>query len=491
VPDAYLQPPPLFKSVAAVPGRGSTVTTFQISYEPPIAPRDQNRYWQEFEQRLGVKLEPTLTPAGSYAEKLAALTASGDLADLTCVILANEPGQYRVLQQGGYADLTPALTGDALKEYPNLALFPEKVWKNVALNGKVYGIPRANFAAGGALLWRQDWAAKFRAPKPKNADEFFALMTAFTGGDPDGNGQADSYGISSFGNNTFANGFFQQVFLVPNTWRRNPDGSLTAAVETEEFKGALAFMRRIFEAGLYHPNTATMTNNQAKDNFQAGRFGGYTDGITALPGASGMRARVKQVTPTAEAVGLVPFGHDGGPGVTHAGAGFFGFVSLAAKAGRDRERLRELLRVVNYWGAPFGSEEDRFVGSGVEGVHYTVKPDGTTARTEQANKDLGSFPNLVVAPPVFYYPDAPGDAVYMQGLVRDLIAINLENPTLDSYAPTAVSKAGELSRLQADRIGAVVQGREPLSAWDQFVRDWRGRGGDQIRTEYEEALKSR
>jgi putative aldouronate transport system substrate-binding protein len=57
-----------------------------------------------------------------------------------------------------------------------------------------------------------------------------------------------------------------------------------------------------------------------------------------------------------------------------------------------------------------------------------------------------------------------------------------------SHSSTAVARGGELGQLRTDRLISFVTGREPLSAWDQFVRDWRGRGGEQIRKEYEEAL---
>ena len=35
----------------------------------------------------------------------------------------------------------------------------------------------------------------------------------------------------------------------------------------------------------------------------------------------------------------------------------------------------------------------------------------------------------------------------------------------------------------------IITGREPLSAFDAFVNDWRSRGGDQMRKEFEPELK--
>jgi putative aldouronate transport system substrate-binding protein len=70
-----------------------------------------------------------------------------------------------------------------------------------------------------------------------------------------------------------------------------------------------------------------------------------------------------------------------------------------------------------------------------------------------------------------------------------MVALGQENPVINLYSPTNSAKAGELNQLRIDRVDAMVQGRDPLSAIDTFIKDWRSRGGDQIRKEYEAALK--
>jgi len=43
---------------------------------------------------------------------------------------------------------------------------------------------------------------------------------------------------------------------------------------------------------------------------------------------------------------------------------------------------------------------------------------------------------------------------------------------------------GDLAAGLAD----IVTGRRPLSDYDQLIKDWRSAGGDQIRTELEQAI---
>ena len=137
------QTPDRFKSYDGVPGKGGKVNVFTIAYQPPPPPRDQNEFWQELEKRLGVTWEPIITPQPDYGNKSAALIAGGSLPELFYLNPGqNAAPQYKAMDQGAFLDLTPYVTGDALKEYKNLATFPDYMWNNVKFKSKVYGVPK-------------------------------------------------------------------------------------------------------------------------------------------------------------------------------------------------------------------------------------------------------------------------------------------------------------------------------------------------------------
>ncbi len=481
----------LFKSVAAVPGKGKKVGTFSIGYNPPVPARGENQFWQELEKRLGVTWEPVIAPQASYGEKAAALVAGDDMPELFYI----NPGQSaahlnRTIEQGAFTDLTPFLAGDALKEYPNLARFDPQVWQNVRVKGKIYGVPKPIPRANNIPFYRADWAKKLGKAAPKNADEVADFLVALSKGDPDGNGRADAWALGAPGGD-WNNSLVAQMFRAPNGWRKNPDGTLTAALETEEYRRAVAFMRRLFEGGAYHPDAATMTWAQMTDGFKGGQIGVHSGGFRPFFGGNGTRGTIKATQPTAEVMGLVPPGHDGGQGAVNLTPGFFGFTGIPAKVGRDRERTRELLRIADYLAAPFGSEEYNFLQFGLEGVHHTVEPDGRRVRTDKGKTERGDLVYLLAPDEVaaFFYPEMPGEAEYAQNLAKEMLAVGVENPTLTLYSPTNTAKATELNQLGRDRITAIVTGREPLGALDGYVKEWRSRGGDEIRKEYEQALK--
>jgi putative aldouronate transport system substrate-binding protein len=489
VPAAYLKPPAPFRSVAEVPGAGGTVTMFTRLGGEPIPLRDQNAHWQELERRLGVTLEPTFATPDAYGQQVATLVAGGALPDLFYVNPAMGAGSlYQVIEQGAFADLTDHLSGDALQAYPNLAGLEAQVWENVKIGGKIYGVPKPVNRYDNIPFSRADWAEALGLGAPADADAFAALLTGMARGDPDGNGQQDTWGHGGLGVDIVS-----RMFRAPNGWRLTDGGGLVHLVETEEYRQTLAFLRPLHEAGALHPE-APLNGQQDRDAFLAGQLGTHEEGFIPFFGATGLRVRVKELsrTPTARVEGLIPPGHDGGAGVMHNNLGFAGFVAIPAAAAQDEARLQELLRILDYLAAPDFSEEKIFLDLGLEGVHHTLGEDGARVLTEQGRSEIGANVLSYMVRregQVFYFPGGPsGDAQEAQRLAAAILPLGVDNPTWGLVSPTNLEQGAILGGLVADAETGIVTGREPLDALDRLVADWRSRGGDQVRREYEEAL---
>jgi putative aldouronate transport system substrate-binding protein len=350
-------------------------------------------------------------------------------------------------------------------------------------------VPRLNLAFGPALLYRQDWAQKLSLDTPQNAEAFLALATATSKNDPDGNGKADTWGLGAQGND-WSFGFVQGMYGVPNVWRKNADGTLTHAIETNEYRDALAFLRRLYQAGAYHPDAGTLNRTQATNALIGGQIGGYYDQLLQLNGDIRTRFEAKRINPAANVAALTPPGVNGGHGVTYNGSGFGSTAAIPSTAGKDPEQVRAILRVLDYFSAPYFSDEYNFLTFGVDGVHNTPQPDGTRVLNDRGKVEINELGTVVVPPRIFYYPSDPGDAQYLQGAARDIALLGIDNPALTAFSPTNTSKSAELNQLGLDRVTAMVTGQAPLSDLDAYVRDWRSRGGDQIRQEYQDSLNA-
>lgn len=497
VPDIYMSLPSVFKSTNRVPGNGKTVrVTVFSSGQPTAKEKSQNKFWQELEKRLGVTWDCNVIPSSSYAEKLAVLSASGDMGDLVLVDLNSTPDQNKLIQQGAYTDLTPYVTGDALKEFPNLAKFAPQLWKNSSIRGKNYGVPRPRFLTTTGLLWRKDWAQKFGNPSPQNADELFKMLDNFTNKDPDGDGQKNTWGLGDpnlAGSSPFsalaAHTTVMGMFKVPYPWKLNGDGSLTYFIETPEYKKYLEYMTKIWAVGLYYPDTLTQTSDQNRNNFVSGKYGGMIDTVTGIPNASGRRATAKTINPNADVVMLIPPGSDGGKGLHYGGPGYFAMAMIPSKAGKDPERVKELLRILDYFAAPFGSEEYIFTLYGIEGVDYTKQADGSPVLTDVGKNELGDLNYIMQTQPVLYYPAYPDQGPLIQNTIKDLLASVYNNPALTAYSATWVSKQSELNTVINDGVNAIVTGRQAASTLDKVISDWKSRGGDTVAKEFAASIK--
>jgi len=338
------------------------------------------------------------------------------------------------------------------------------------------------------LMFRQDWAEKVGYGQMKNAEDFLNCMVAFAKNDPDGNGKTDTYGLGSNGSSAFSVSAFLHMFRVPNTWRKNTDGTLTHMIETDEYKQAVTFMKRLYDAGGFHPDIATIATQQSRDGFNGSKIGAYNDGLTALATTAGLRAKIKPLTPTANVTAWIPPGFDGGKAFFHTFPGYNSVAVIPAKVGKDAERAKELLHVIDYFAAPLGSQEWLFLKNGIQGAHYNPGPDGSPVRTDLGSVEIGDLATIMTNPVVFYYPDTPDVGPYLQGVTKDLLALGVDNPIVGLFSQTDAAKIGELSQFNRDNLTSLVAGRDPLSAYDSWVQGWRSRGGDQIRKEYQDAL---
>ena len=497
VPDAITAVPKSpAKSYTGTPSKGGKVSVFTIAYNSPPVARDQNKFWQEYEKRLGCTWDPIITPQPSYGEKSAALLAGGSLPELYYLNPGqNATPQYKALDQGAFLDLTPYVTGDALKEYKNLATFPQYMWKNVSFKGKYYGVPKPLQRNGNIGFYRADWAKKVGKEAPKSPADVRALLQAFTKNDPDGNGQADTWGLGRYGSDSSGwddSRVSFNMFGVPFNWRVNSDGTITNQIETDEFKQGLEFLRNLFADGSFHPDSGGMTFAQAKTAFVGGKVGLHSEGFGNFVSAKATGTTyylLVQQNAQAEIAGLMPSMTGGSKGLTRNTQGSFGFVGIPA-AVKDQNRVKELLRILDYMAAPFGSEEYDFLNYGIEGVDsQRDAASGALSLTDAGTAERGDLVYAMAGMPVFYYPTVPGAAEAAQKLATDILKIGQDDPSWPLYSQTNVTKAPELNQFGFDRVTAMVTGREPLASLDTFIKDWKSRGGDQIRQEFQAALK--
>lgn len=474
--DAYLRfPTEKVITVKDAVGTGKPVTALSITYSQPPAALDQNTYWQFLNKTLNIDYKPILATPGDFPAKFASTMAGGDLPDLTAIPvflgIPRIPEMFNTLFQ----DLSEFLSGDAVKAYPNLANIPTEAWKYCRVGGKIVGVPTPRPTTGPYILVRKDLFENLGVGySPKNAADFEAMCKAVT------DRTANRYALSAFSSD-FGTSWHTRTlagfFGAPNNWKLDDaSGKLTRDIETSEFKDTIAFIKKLWDGGYWHPDSPGQTAANQTNLFVSGNV------VTG----SGTWSDLAAKNPKIDIDVINPFGANGGNGTTLSNRPLFSVTAL--KKTTDKDRVRELLRVLNYLAAPFGSQEYFNNTFGVEGTDYTVV-DGVPTLTKTGSAEQGiSITRLANGPQVLFSAkpvDAAIKGQFDYQVLSDSVAV--KDPT-HPYWPNTVTQMTSLEKGITSGITDIVTGRQPLSSLDDIAKTWRTGGGDELRKLYQDSI---
>ena len=154
----------------------------------------------------------------------------------------------------------------------------------------------------------------------------------------------------------------------------------------------------------------------------------------------------------------------------------------------DPDRVKELLRILNFMAAPFASEEALLIEYGVENTDYTFDDKGNPVLNKQGLSDTAvSWGYLTTRPPVLFSALDPEFARVAYADEQTMVPVLVPDPSVGLYSETNSTKGALLLQNFNDGLAEIVVGRAPLSNLDGLLRDWRSGGGDQMRLEYQQA----
>ncbi|MFF9810838.1 extracellular solute-binding protein [Streptomyces coeruleorubidus] len=462
-------------SVTKKLGKGGKVTIMSPFWGSP--PKQNNSYYTSMNDLIGVDVVWQNQDGNTYDQKLGAVLASSDVPDVVVIPGWNMGGKIPSAILSKFADLGPYLSGDAVKEYPNLAAIPTEAWQRSIFGGKLRGLPMpAPYAPSMVPLYRQDIFEKEGYEVPTSCDEFMALAKEIT------NARARRWACLDMKWTAF------QAFGVlsgsekPLGWNL-VDGKLVNRIETEEFLEALEWSRKLFAAGVVHPDSEMGKN--APDpgpKFAAGEFLIYPNNISQWWGRTAEQATQN---PDFKIWGMDVWGHDGGNPTLWADqpAGIFAFVNKRA----SESVIRDVLAVANVTAAPYGTKEYMMTNYGVEGTHYSVK-DGVPVKTDKGNNEVMNAYVMVASPAAtLAHPDFPDVAKGQVEWQQRMGAFTKKS----SFWGMQITEPGRYTNLSNDfeqLEDDITRGRKKISDMQQAVSDWKSKGGDKLRDWYKKIL---
>ncbi|MFE0102174.1 extracellular solute-binding protein [Streptomyces sp. NPDC059009] len=465
-------PEKLVQAMSEKPGTGKEkIKVLSITYGTPPKPLGSNKYWQAVNEALGVDIEFTVVPDADYRAKMSTLMSGDDLPDVI-----NFGGGYFLPREQQFvksrcADLSDHLSGDHVKDYPNLANIPTYAWEGMGrIAGRIYGLPIERAKVQGAMFINRE-AFDEAGYKPGMAAEDFAAMAKDAS-----KGKKFALGASTVG--IFGYLYHAMWHGAPNEWQIK-NGKVTPMYGTDEFKAALEFMSNMRKDGSYTPDATSISQVDLKTQFYNGTVRSMTDGWGAvLSNAQGIKDEF-----TLDCA--VPYTVGGATTVYQQNRGCFGYTVLKKAS---KERIKLILRVLDWLASPFGSKEYQLMHYGLEGRHFTFDKNGDPVPTSTGlveSKTNLPFAYLMDAPQVLYNPGYPDLTKRLHAWQRKVAPQLVPNDHWGLQSSTYNRQQATMQQIIEDGVTAVVAGRKKVSDWDAVHDKWLAQGGSKTIQEFE------
>ncbi|MEU0115787.1 extracellular solute-binding protein [Streptomyces bobili] len=457
-------------------GKGGKVTVMSPFWGSP--PKGDNPYYTAMNDLTGVDVVWQNQDGNTYDQKLGAVLASSTVPDVVVVPGWNMGGKIPSAILSKFADLGPYLSGDAVKEYPNLAAIPTDAWQRAIFGGKLRALPMpSSYVQNIVPFYRKDLFDKEGYAVPKTTDEFVALAKEIT------NAKAKVWACGDMKWTAFSSFGVPSGGEKPLGWIVQ-DGKLVNRIELDAYLEALEWSRKLFDAGYVHPDFK-LGKSQAIDpstKFAAGEFLIYNNDISSWYGQQASQATQN---PDFRIWGMDIFGHGGADPVIYATqpANIFAFVNKKA----SEAVIRDVLAVANATAAPYGTKEYMLTNYGVEGTHYTVK-DGVPTKNDKGNQEVSNAFVMIASPAAtIAHPDLP-DIAKGQVEWQQRMGAFTKKSAFYGMQITEPSRWTNLSNDFEQLEDDIVRGRKKVSDMQAAVSDWKKKGGDQLRDWYQKLL---
>ncbi|CZU78054.1 extracellular solute-binding protein [Enterobacter cloacae] len=411
-----------------------------------------------------IKIEIVNLSSSGYSDVLNVMLLSGTIPDL---IYFNGSDQ-KMVEQGILEDWRPWI---AQTHYLKEALWPHNKLRLQNHPTLLYVYP---LRARQPVI-REDWLQKggFNA-SPKTLEEYVTLFNAIHSGNFNGDGKADTAGITSEKDLRDLDGFLNPAFGIRATWLKDVQGQWIHAQISPQERDKLQYYHSLYEKGLLSSQYITTNWELKEDQFYTGKVGVVS---VSSPGNVGVyQEKMRQVHPDATLTLLDPPKGPGGQGLAAVDVSMetrgFAMSTLS-------KHKKEVMILLDFLASPEGQMMEQM---GFEGTHYVRKDDAITV-TPKIN---AWYPRFIYAanwkPPVEWR--SPAMLRYIDNSQRYFAADNAF-----IFPSTFAAALDSTSSIYNEWAYKFVSGRVSFDMWDQYVNAWKSAGGNAMTQYAQEKLK--
>lgn len=263
-----------------------------IPQKATVSDYEENAYTKYIEENTGVEIEFVYfsSTASEYKQQFALMASSKD--EFPDVLMGFHSLGTTALEQYGedgyFIDLTDLIDkhADTYKAQYDKLSDKEKKFVDLKMvnqdDGCIYGMPLVTQVLidniQSLCFINQTWLDKIGMQAPKNVDELYTVLKAFSTKDPNGNGIADE--IPMLGLNMIINYVMNAYIYYEQAHPWNVfDGKVSAPFITNEYREALKTLNKLCEEQLYSDLSFTVTSNTELKNLYTPATGTATVGI--------------------------------------------------------------------------------------------------------------------------------------------------------------------------------------------------------------------
>lgn len=456
-------------------------------------PKDGSPVAAKLEELTNTKIHFEWVPNASYADKFNITLASGKLPDIMYVGDVKASSFVNAARSGAFWEVGPYL-----KDYPNLSGAKEVILNNSAIDGKNYGIYRGRALGRNGVVFRKDWMEKLGLDNPKTVDDFYNMLRAFKEQDPDGNGQADTYGMVLVKwTGQWASGFdtMKLWFGSPNKWGVQ-EGKLVPEHEYPGYLEALKFMKKLYDEQLINADFAVMDSSKWNDpvvNNKAGVIVDVVDNAARLDdkihAALEKEGKDEPERHYMDVIG----GVSGADGALHTlpTSGFSGMLAIPKSSVKTEEELKQVLAFLDRL-----NDEDlqTMLNYGMEGVHYKLV-DGYIERSSDTVLLESEVEGLNQMLP--FIPEDKAKQVKQTPLRLKQTEVQktneatiVTNPAEALISAVYTQKGSQLDNVINDARIKFIVGQMDEAGLKSAFEVWRKTGGDELVKEMNELYAS-
>lgn len=378
-----------------------------------------------------------------------------------------------------------------IDKYPDLKnAFTKEEWDTVTFNGKIYAIPETNtndVEWGFAI--RKDWLDILGEDLPQTPEDLYRVLKRFQDEDPGNVGKENVIPLTMESAIKF-NGLAQAFGLGDSIDSYiEKDGKLVPGMEQEGAKELITYLNRLYKEGLLDADYPSNKNDTMTKNIASG----YAGACRMTPWESAALRALKEAVPDAELVFLEPFQDENGNRSIANRSGLKSFLIVPKASNKVEE-------VVKYCNDFLLEENYEKLIIGEEGVSFRIE-DGKyipiLPEFDKFNKGRWFYPTNVTEKYTVLF-SARAHKEEEMGYLWDDINAKCGQYSYDpilNYAPAMDSETESLkqslSEWTKEKVIKMIIDEKELENFDNYVAEWKEKGGDRLTEAYNNWYQNR